>query len=70
MALAKMKPQGLYWWRGINGLRILIRCEYLAQEYARCRVVAATAEEVLRTGYGAGESFNMALANAPIEEAK
>lgn len=70
MALARMNQGRLYWWRGVAGCAILVRCEYLAQEYARCRVVAATAEEVLRTGYGAGESFNMALANAPIEEAR
>lgn len=69
MALAKMQAQGLYWWRGIDGLRILIRCEYLMTEYARVRIVAATPEEVLRTGYGVGESFNMALSNAPIEKA-
>lgn len=70
MALARMEQGGLYWWRAFEGIRILVRCEYMAQEYARCRIVAATPDEVLRTGYGAGESFNMALNNAPIEKAK
>jgi hypothetical protein len=70
MALARMEQHALYWWRGVDGLRILIRCEYMAQEYARVRIVAATPEEVIKTGYGAGESFNIALANAPIEKAK
>lgn len=70
MALARMDRGELYWWRGVDGLRILIRCEYMAQEYARVRIVAATPEEVVRTGYGVGESFNIALANAPIEKAK
>jgi hypothetical protein len=70
MALVRMDKGELYWWRGVEGLRILIRCEVLFQEYARVRIVAATPEEVLRTGYGVGESWNMALANAPIEKAR
>lgn len=58
----------MYWWTGIKDTRILLRCETVFQEYARMRVLAASPEEVLRTGYGVGEWFNMALANAPIEK--
>jgi hypothetical protein len=59
----------MYWWTGIAGLRILLRCEMVAEEYARLRVLTATPEEVLRIGYGVGESFNLALVNIPLEKA-
>lgn len=58
MELREVVPGGLYWWQFSIDDRVLIRCRFVGKDYISCQIVAATAEQVIHSKYGVGESVN------------
>jgi hypothetical protein len=51
-------PLTLYWWQYKQDDRLLVRCRFLQREFVAVVVMAATAEQVIKSGYGVGELVN------------
>ena len=48
----------IYWWKFHADERVLVRVVLVGREFVSCKVLSATAEQVLACGYGAGEIVN------------
>lgn len=55
MEQREVKIGALYWWQFLGDSRLLVRLRFTDRDYVSCQVVAATAEEVIKSGYGIGE---------------
>jgi hypothetical protein len=58
MELREVKPLTLYWWQYKDDDRVVVRARFLTKGFVTCVVMAATAEQVIRCGYGVGELVN------------
>jgi hypothetical protein len=58
MELREIKNGVLYWWQFAENDRCLVRARFISRDYVTCLVVAATAEQVIKSGYGVGEPVN------------
>jgi len=45
----------LVWWKQPRGDKLLCRVHTVARDFVGLRIAAATAEQVVRTGFGVGE---------------
>jgi hypothetical protein len=58
MEQREVKLNTLYWWQYQGDQHQLVRARFMTREFVTCQVVAATAEDVIRSGYGVGELVN------------
>lgn len=54
----EVKLNTLYWWHYQGDQHLLVRARFNNKEFVTCQVVAATAEDVIKSGYGVGELVN------------
>ena len=52
----EVKQYGVYWWQATSDVRILVRVVSANERYYALRILTATPGEVLRIGYGVGET--------------
>ncbi len=58
MEQREVRPGTLYWWQYKDAECVLVRARFMTPAYVVCVVMAATAEEVIKSGYGVGEAVN------------
>lgn len=58
MDVRDVKTNEMYWWKFHGDDRVLVRVALSGRGYIACKILAATAEQVLACGYGVGEIVN------------
>jgi hypothetical protein len=60
MDLHDLRAGLLVWFRYKDEKQLLCRVRFMSRDYVSVQVVAATAEQVIESGYGVGEAINVA----------
>lgn len=69
MLLSQIKQRDLLWWKYGDDKRLLVRVILISNVFVAVRVIAATPQEVIDSGYGVGETLNTsAEALFPVAE--
>jgi hypothetical protein len=68
MQRGDLKEKMLVWWNCGSGEKLLCRVVTVSESFIGIRVVAATAQQVIRTGYGAGELAYVAFTPGIFEK--
>ena len=58
MELREVKVGVLHWWQFHEEDRLLVRVRFVGKDFVSLQIVAGTAEQVIKSGYGVGESVN------------
>ena len=58
MDLRNVKTRDLLWWHYSDQGRLLVRVRFVGRDFVSVQVAAATAEQVIASGYAVGETIN------------